>query len=77
MTTDKDKFQEEIVNLEDTLTRHLNSKKLVETRSVERTYRNGFELCTDKTEIELNKERFQLDNTIRILTDKLNQTKYD
>jgi hypothetical protein len=74
---DKEKFLKEIENLENALDKKLYSKKLVETRCEERLYRIGAELCLDKTTIELHKEQLELDNTIQILTNKLNQTKYD
>lgn len=77
MMADKEKFLKEIENLENALDRKLNSKKLVETRCEERLYRIGSELCLDQTTIGLRKEWLELDNTIQILTDKLNQTKYD
>lgn len=77
MLADKEKFLIEIKNLENALDRKLNSKKLIDTRCEERQYRIGAELCLDKTTIVLHKENIQLDNTIRILTEKLNQTKYD
>lgn len=77
MLVDKEKFLKEIENLESALDRKLNSKKLVETRCEERLYRIGAELCFDQTTAELQKENFQLEYTIRILTDKLNETKYE
>lgn len=73
---DKEKFLKEIENLENALDRKLNSKKLVETRCEERQYRIGVELCLDKTTVGLHKENCQLDHTTRVLTDKLNETKY-
>lgn len=76
MLADKERFLKEIENLENALDRKLNSKKLVETRCEERLYRIGAEQCLDVTTLGLQKENFQLNNTTRILTDKLNQTKY-
>lgn len=76
MLDDKEKFLKEIENLENALDEKLNSKKLVETRCEERLYRVGAEMCLDRTTIGLHKEHVQLDNTIQILTDKLNQIKY-
>jgi len=75
MLTDKDKFLKEIEKLENALYRKLNPKMLVDTRCEERMYRTGVELCLDKTTIGLHKEQFELDNTIKMLNDKLNQTK--
>lgn len=75
MQGDKEKFLTEIENLENALDRKLNSKMLVDTRCEERLYRVGAELCLDKTTVALHKEYFQIDHTIQILTDKLNQTK--
>ncbi|KAL4112315.1 hypothetical protein QTP88_016127 [Uroleucon formosanum] len=75
MLTDKDKFLKEIEKLENALYRKLNPKMLVDTRCEERLYRTGVELCLDKTTIGLHKEQFELDNTIKMLNDKLNQTK--
>lgn len=77
MLTDKDKFLKEIEKLENSLDKKLNPKMLVETRCEERLYRDGVELCLDKTTIGLHKEHFQLDNTTKMLNEKLNQTKYD
>lgn len=76
MIADKERFLREIENLENALDRKLNSKKLVETRCEERLYRVGTELCLDITTKALHDEHFQLDNTTRNLTDKLNQSKY-
>lgn len=76
MLADTERFLEEIKNLENALDRKLNSKKLVETRCEERLHRLGDELCIDKTTVGLHKEHFNLENSIKILTDKLNQTKY-
>ncbi|XP_022177341.1 tektin-B1-like [Myzus persicae] len=75
MLTDKAKFLEEIEKLESALYRKLNPKMLVETRCEERLYRAGVELCLDKSTIGLHKEHLELDNTINMLNDKLNQTK--
>ncbi|XP_025194440.1 tektin-B1-like [Melanaphis sacchari] len=75
MLTDKDTFLKEIENLENALYRKLNPKMLVETRCEERLYRAGIELCLDKTTIGLHKEHFQLNNTTKMLNDKLNQAK--
>lgn len=75
MLTDKDKFLKEIEKLENALYRKLNPKMLVETRCEERLYRAGVEMCLDKTTIGLHKEQFDLDNTIKMLNDKLNKTK--
>lgn len=77
MLADKEKFLVEIENLENALDRKLNSKKLVDTRCEERLYRVGAELCLDKTTVVLHKENIQLDDTIKVLADKLNQTKYN
>lgn len=76
MIADKERFLREIENLENALDRKLNSKKLVETRCEERLYRVGTELCLDITTKALHNEHFQLDNTTRNLTDRLNQSKY-
>ncbi|XP_029342219.1 tektin-B1-like [Acyrthosiphon pisum] len=75
MLTDKDKFLKEIEKLENALYRKLNPKMLVETRCEERLYRAGVEMCLDKTTTGLHKEQFELDNTIKMLNDKLNKTK--
>ncbi|XP_027846423.1 tektin-B1-like [Aphis gossypii] len=75
MLTDKDKFLKEIEKLENALFEKLNPKMLVETRCEERLYRDGIELCLDKTTVGLHKEHFQLNNTTKMLNDKLNQTK--
>lgn len=75
MEEDRDSFREEIEKLENALDSKLSSKKLVETRYGERLDRTGPELCTDQTENGLDEERVQLDNTIRILTDKLEHSK--
>ncbi|VVC43023.1 Hypothetical protein CINCED_3A004158 [Cinara cedri] len=75
MIADKEKFCNEIQNLENALDRKLNCKKLIETRCEERLYRLGAELCLDKPTTELRKEHFQLENTTKILTNKLDQIK--
>jgi len=75
MLTDKAKFLEEIEKLEKASYRKLNPKMLVETRCEERLYRTGVELCLDKSTIGLHKEHLELDNTTKMLDDKLNQTK--
>jgi hypothetical protein len=77
LLTDKERLLKEIKRLEDTVSVQLNSKKLAETLSDERTYIRGAELCTDITENSLKKERFQLDSNIKNLTCKLDQTRYD
>ncbi|XP_025422929.1 tektin-2-like [Sipha flava] len=75
LLTDKERLLKEIKRLEDTVSVQLNSKKLAETLSDERTYIRGAELCTDITENSLKKERFQLDSNIKNLTCKLDQTR--
>lgn len=77
MLTNKDKLLKEIEKLENALNSKLNPKMLVETRCEERLYRAGVELCLDKTTIGLRKEHLELENTTKMLNDKLNQTKYN
>lgn len=77
MMADKERFLKEIENLENALDNKLSSKKLVETRCEERLYRIGAELCIDQAMIGLHNEHFKLDNTIRVLANKLNETKLE
>lgn len=75
MILDKETLLKEINKLEDALDRKLNSKKLVESRYEERLYRDEVELCLDKPTLGLQKENALLDNSTKMLNDKLNQTK--
>lgn len=77
MLADKEKMFQEIQSLENALSKNISAKMVTETRYGDRQGRQGPELCTDKTEIGLNEERVQIDNSTRILTDKFEQTKYD
>lgn len=76
MILDKETLLKEINKLEEALDRKLNSKKLVETRYEERLYRDEVELCLDKPTLGLQKENALLDNSTKMLNNKLNQTKY-
>jgi len=75
MILDKETLSIEIIKLEDALDRKLNSKKLIETRYEERLNRDGVELCLDKPTFGLREENVLLDNSIKMLKNKLNQTK--
>lgn len=75
MLLDEETFLKEIEKLENALDKKLNSKMLVETRCEKRLYRVGVELCLDKPTFGLHKENVLLDNSTKMLNDKLNQTK--
>jgi len=75
MILDKETLLKEIDKLEVALDRKLNSKKLIETRYEERLYRDGVEFCLDKPAVGLQEENVLLDNSTKMLNNKLNQTK--
>lgn len=65
----------EINTMENALDAKLSSKMLNETRCEEIRYRYGIELCHDKPTLGLHKENYQLNNSVKTMRDKLNQTK--
>ncbi|XP_025200186.1 tektin-2-like [Melanaphis sacchari] len=75
MLLDMETLVKEINTLESALDAKLNSKMLVETRCEGRLYRDGIELCHDKPTFGLHKENYLLDNSIKMLNNKLIQTK--
>jgi len=75
MLLDMATLVKEINTLENALDAKLSSKMLNETRCEEILYRDGIELCHDKPTLGLHKENDQLNNSVKTLSDKLNQTK--
>jgi len=75
MLLDMATLEKEINSLENAWDAKLSSKMLNETRCEGILYRDGIELCHDKPTLELHKENYQLNNSIKTMKDKLDQTK--
>lgn len=67
-------MQQDIRHLEDDLQRKMLNLKLCHTRLESRTYRPNVELCRDQAQFGLSDEVCQLEETIKILKQKLAQT---
>ncbi|XP_003705658.1 tektin-2 isoform X2 [Megachile rotundata] len=68
-------LQKEITRLEDAQLYKIDSIKCVETRLENRTYRPGFELCSDEAELGLRDEVLHLRETEQKLTKTLEDSK--
>jgi tektin-2 len=75
MLLEMETLVKQIDRLEDALYKKLNSKMLVETRCVGIRYRDGIELCLDKPTFGLYKENDLLNNSIKMMNEKLKETK--
>ncbi|XP_026811280.1 tektin-B1-like [Rhopalosiphum maidis] len=75
MLLEMETLVKQINKLENALDAKLNSKMLVETRCEGILYRDGIELCLDKPTIGLHKENDLLDDSIKMINEKLKQTK--
>lgn len=76
MQEEMEKVLKEIKTLEDAIqATGKDARKLCETRLENRSYRPGYELCRDETDIGLKDEIMQIIQTQKDLTDKLNCAK--
>ncbi|XP_050053868.1 tektin-2-like isoform X2 [Aphis gossypii] len=75
MLLDMATLEKEINSLGNALDAKLSSKMLNETRCEGMLYRDGIELCNDKPTLELHKENYQLNNSVKSMREKLDQTK--
>lgn len=64
-------LQKELARLEEALMAKTDVLKCAETRLENRTYRPGFELCRDETELGLRDEVLQLRQTKEDLKSKI------
>ena len=76
MQKEMDLLKKELSRLEEALLAKIDAVKCAETRLENRTYRPGFELCRDETELGLRDEVLQLRQTREDLKTKIDCARY-